>query len=156
MKMTHYLPIPRMPPPPVFAPCDTVTREEADVALAELQTQIGDTTQCTDVLLQAVDDAHQKAQEAGRIAMSGANGVDHTNVGLEKMLVELRNELHQMRTKIEGAEEHANTAQRIADSVEQRANDARNAADAVGQCAVATQSNADTAKAKQELLEQEL
>ena len=61
-----------------------------------------------------------------------------------------------MRTKIEGAEERANTAQRIADFVEQRANDAQNAADAAEQYAVATQSNADAAQAKQELLEQEL
>ena len=78
---------------------------------------------CTDVLLQAVAETHQKAQEAGRIAVSGATGVAQTNTGLEKMLVELRNELHQMRTKIEGAEERANTAQRIADSAELRAND---------------------------------
>ena len=92
-------------------------------------------------------------QEAGRIAVLGATGVAQTNASLEKMLVELRNELHQMRTKIEGAEERANTAQRIADSAEQRANDARNAADAAEQRAVAAQSNADAAKAKQELLE---
>ena len=88
--------------------------------------------------------------------MSGATGVAQTNAGLEKMLVELRNELHQMRTKIEGAEEHANTAQCIADSTEQRANDAQYAADAAEQRAVAAQSNADAAQAKQELLEQEL
>ena len=50
--------------------------------------------------------------------MSGATGVAQTNVGLGKMLVELRNELHQMRTKIKGAEERANMAQRIANSVE--------------------------------------
>ena len=43
-KMMHYLPAPRPPPPPIFAPCDTVTREEADVALGELQKQLGDTT----------------------------------------------------------------------------------------------------------------
>ena len=57
--------------------------------------------------------------------------------------MELRNELHQMRTKIEGAEERANMAQRIADSTEQRANNAQYAADAAEQRAVATQSNAD-------------
>ena len=72
------------------------------------------------------------------------------------MLVELRNELHQMRTKIEGAEQHANMAQCIADSAEQRANNAQYAADAAEQRAVTAQSNADAAKAKQEQLEQEL
>ena len=78
--------------------------------------------------------------------MSGTTGVAQTNAGLEKMLVELRNELHQMRTKIEGAEERANTAQRIADSTEQRANDARNVADAAKQRAVTAQSNCCAAK----------
>ena len=48
------------------------------------------------------------------------------------------------------------SAQRIADSVEQHANDTRHATDAAKQCAVATQSNADAAQAKQALLEQEL
>ena len=50
-------------------------RAEANVALGELQRQIGDATQCTDVLLQAVTETHQKAQEARRIAVSGATGV---------------------------------------------------------------------------------
>ena len=109
-KITQYLPAPQLPPPPVFAPHDTVTRGEADAALGALQWQIGDATQRTDALLQAVAETHQKAQEAGRIAVSGATGVAQTNAGLEKMLVELRHELHQMRTKIEGAEERANTA----------------------------------------------
>ena len=67
--------------------------------------------------------------------------------------MELQNELHQMRTKIERAEERANTAQCIADSVEQRANDAWNAVDAIEQSAVTAQSNADAAQAKQELVE---
>ena len=124
--------------------------------MGELQRQISDATQRTDVLLQAVAETHQKAQEAGRIAVSGAAGVAQTNAGLAKMVEELRHELHQMRTKIEGAEERANTAQRIADSAEQRANDAQYAADAAEQRAVAAQSNADAAKAKQELLEKEL
>ena len=70
--------------------------------------------------------------------------------------MELRHELHQIRTKIEGAEERASTAQRIADSTKLRANDARNVADVAEQCAVAAQSNADAAKAKQELLGEEL
>ena len=153
-KMTQYLlPPPQLPPPPVFTPHDTVTRGEADTALGKLQQQISDATQHTDALLQAIAETHQKAQEAGRIAMSGATGVAQTNAGLEKMLVELRHELHQMRTKIE---ERANTAQRIADSAEQRASDAQCAADAAEQRAVAAQSNADAAQAKQALLEQEL
>ena len=43
MKLTQYLPLaPQLPPPPVFASHDTVTRAEADVALGELQRQIGD------------------------------------------------------------------------------------------------------------------
>ena len=154
-KITQYLPAPQLPPPSVFAPHDTVTQGEADAALGELQWQIGDATQRTDVLLQAVPETYQKAQEARRIAVSGPTGVAQTNAGLEKMLVELRHELHQMRTKVEGAEEHANTAQRIADSAEQRASDAQYA-DAAEQRAVAAQSNADAAQAKQALLEQEL
>ena len=157
-KMTQYLlPHPQSPPPPVFTPPhDTVTRAEADVALGELQRQIGDATQHTDVLLQAIAETHQKAQEAGRIAVSGATGVAQTNAGLEKMVAELRQELHQMRMKIEGAEEHANTAQCIADSAEQRANTAQYAADTAEQRVVAVQNDADVAKAKQQLLEQEL
>ena len=118
--------------------------------------QIGDATQRANALVQAVVETHQKAQEAGRIAVLGATGVAQTNASLQKMLVELRNELHQIRTKIEGAEERANTTQRIADSAEQRANDAQNVADAAEQHAVAAQSNADAAQANQELLEQEL
>ena len=54
--------------------------------------------------------------------MPGATGVAQTNADLEKMVAELRHELHQMITKIEGAEQCANMAQRIADSAEQRAN----------------------------------
>ena len=104
MKMMHYLLAPQPLPPLIFVPRDTVTQEEADVALGELQRQIGDTTQCNDALVQAIVETHQKAQEARRIAVSGATGVAQTNAGLEKILVELRNELHQMRTKIEGAD----------------------------------------------------
>ena len=143
-KMTQYLmPSPQLPNPPITtAPRNTVTRAEADVALGEQQRQIGDATQRTDVLLQAVAETHQKAEQVGRIAVSGATGVAQTNAGLAKMVEELRHELHQMRTKIEGAEERANTAQRIADSTEQ--------------CAVAAQSDANAAKAKQEQLEHEL
>ena len=142
-KMTQYLqPPPQLPPPPMYASHDTVTHAEADVALGELQWQIGGATQHIDVLLQAVVETHQKAQEAGRIVVTGATGVAQTNAGLDKMVAELREELHQIKAKIEGVEERANTAQRIVDSAEQRA--------------VATQSDADAAKAKQQLLEQEL
>ena len=105
MKLTQCLPpAPQLPTPPVFASHDTVTRAEADAALGELQRQIGDAEQRTDVLLQAIAETHQKAQEARRIVVSGATGVAQTNAGLEKMVAELRQELHQMRTKIEGAE----------------------------------------------------
>ena len=108
------------------------------------------------MLLQAVAETHQKVEQAGRITVSGAPGVAQTNAGLTKMVEELRHELHQMRTKIEGAEQRANMAQRIADSAKQRANNAQYAADATEQRAVATQSDADAAKAKQEQLEHEL
>ena len=60
-KMTQYLlPPPQSPPPPMYASHDTVTCAEADVALGELQRQIGDATQHNDVLLQAVVETHQK------------------------------------------------------------------------------------------------
>ena len=108
------------------------------------------------MLLQAIAETHQKAQEARRIAVLGATGVVQTNASLEKMVAELRQELHQMRAKIEGAEEHASTAQRIADSAEQRANTAQYAADVAEQRAVAAHNDADAAKAKQQLLEQGL
>ena len=77
MKLTQYLPpAPQFPSPPIFtAPHDTVTCVEADTAMGVLQQQISDATQHTDVLLQAVAETHQKAQEAGRIAVSGAAGV---------------------------------------------------------------------------------
>ena len=92
-KMTQYLlPLHQSPPPPVYASHDTVTCAEADVALGELQRQIGDATQRTDVLLQAVAETHQKAEEAGRIAVTGATGVAQTNAGLAKMVEELRHE----------------------------------------------------------------
>ena len=74
----------------MFASHDTVTRAEADVALGKLQRQISDATQHTDVLLQAIAETHRKAQEAGRIAVSGATGMAQTNAGLEKMVAELR------------------------------------------------------------------
>ena len=155
MKLTQYLePPPQLPAPPVITtPRDTVTRAEADAAMGVLQQQIGDATQRTDVLLQAIAETHQKAQEARQIAVSGAAGVAQTNAGLAKMVEELRHELQQMRTKIEGAEERASTAQRIADSAEQRATNAQYAADAAEQRAVTAQGDADAAKQKQQLLE---
>ena len=86
MKLTQYLELPpQLPAPPVITtPHDIVTRAEADTAMGVLQQQIGDTAQRTNVLLQAVAETHQKAQEAGRIAVSGATGVAQTNAGLEK------------------------------------------------------------------------
>ena len=89
------------------------------MALGELQWQIGNATQCTDGLVQAANETHQKAQAAGQIAVSGATGVAQTNAGLNQMLQELRQELQQMRTKIQGAEQRADAAQRVADVVEQ-------------------------------------
>ena len=89
------------------------------MALGELQQQIGDATQHTDALVQAVNEIHQKAQAAGQIAVLGAVGVAQTNAGLNQMLQELRQELQQMRTKIQGAEQRADAAQRVADIEEQ-------------------------------------
>ena len=40
--------------------------------------------------------------------MSGATGVAQTNAGLELMVAKLRQGLHQMKAKIEGAKERAN------------------------------------------------
>ena len=67
MKLTQYLePTCQLPPPPVFTtPHNTVTRVEADVAMSVLQQQIGDATQRTVVLLQAIAETHQKAQKDG-------------------------------------------------------------------------------------------
>ena len=59
---------------------------------------------------------------AGQIATQGAAGVVCTNVGLEQMVLELRNELQTMREKIEDVENRASDAHHIVDSVEQRAN----------------------------------
>ena len=155
-RMTRYLQAPPLPPPSAIVPHDTVTRAEADMALGELQRQIGDATQRTNTLVQAVNETHQKAQAAGQIAVLGAVGVAQTNAGLNQMLQELRQELQQMRMKIQGAEQRADAAQRVADVAEQRADAARHADDAAEQRAVAVQSNADVAQAKQERLEQEL
>ena len=123
MKLTQYLePPPQLPPPPVLLHHAIPSHaQKLTQQWASCNSKLVTRTQRTDVLLQAVAETHQKAQEAGRIAVSGAAGVAQTNAGLAKMVEELRHELHQMRTKIEGAEERANTAQRIADSAEQRA-----------------------------------
>ena len=155
-RMTRYLQAPPPPPPSAIVPHDTVTRAEADMALGELQRQIGDANQRTDALVQAVSETRQKAQAAGQIAVSGATGVAQTNAGLDQMLQELRQELQNMRTKIQGAEQRADAAQRVADVAEQRADAAQHAADMAEQRAVAAQSNADAAQAKQERLEQDL
>ena len=72
------------------------------------------------------------------------------------MLQELRDELAQMRNKIEGAEERADVAQQIADNAEQRADAAQRAADAAEQRAVAAQYVADTTQAKHTKVEEEL
>ena len=64
-RMTRYLQAPPPPPPSAIVPHDTITRAEADMALGELQRQIGDANQCTDALVQAVSETHQKAQAAG-------------------------------------------------------------------------------------------
>ena len=128
--MQYSMPPPQLPPPPMFASHNTVTQVESDVALGELQQQISDAMQRTDVLLQAIAETHQKAEQARQIAVSGTTSVAQTNAGLTKMVEELWRELHQMRTKIKGAEQRANTAQRIADSAEEHANNAQYATDA--------------------------
>ena len=84
--MMRYLQAPPAPPLSANVPHDTVTCAEADMALGELQWQIGDATQRTDALVQAVNETHQKAQATGQIAVSGAAGVAQTNAGLNQML----------------------------------------------------------------------
>ena len=155
-RMTRYLTGPEPPFSSAVVPLDTVTRAEADAALGELQERIGDAVQRTDQLVQAVAETHQQAQAAGQIAVSGAASVAQTNAGLERMVVELRHELHQMKAKIDGAEERAVTAQHIADTAEQRAKEAHYAANVAEQHATTAQGNADAAQAKQQQLEQEL
>ena len=58
---------------------------------------------------------------AGQIATASASGVAQTNAGLERMVLELREELQNMRNKIEDTEHRASDARRITDSTEQRA-----------------------------------
>ena len=119
--------------PEVPVPRDTISHREADAALAQLQEQISDATQRTEDLVTAVADTRKTAEVAGQIATHGATGVARTNVGLEQMVLELRNELQTMREKIEEAENRASDARRIADSEEQCINKAQYAADAVEQ-----------------------
>ena len=73
MKLTQYLePTPQLPPPPIFtAPHDTVTRAKTDAAMGVLQQQIGDATQRTDVLLQAVVETRDVPQRQ-RVSTSTA------------------------------------------------------------------------------------
>ena len=110
--------------PNVIVPHDSVSRREADAALAQLHRQISDATQRTEELLTKVEDTKKTAEAAGQIATQGASGVARTNMGLDQMVAELRKELQTMREKIEDAETRANNARRIADSAEQRANQA--------------------------------
>ena len=66
---------------------------EADAALAQLQKQISDATQCTESLVNAIVDTRKMAEAAGQIATEGATGVARTNTGLDHMVLELHNEL---------------------------------------------------------------
>ena len=54
--------------PAVPTPHDSVTRQEADAALAQLQKQISDATQRTDALVNQVEDTRRTAEAAGHIA----------------------------------------------------------------------------------------
>ena len=90
--------------PEVLVPRDTVSRKEADVALAQLQRQISDATQRTEDLVNVVADTRKTAEAAGQIATQGAIGIARTNMGLDQMVLELCNELQAMRKKIEDAE----------------------------------------------------
>ena len=133
-----------------------MSRREADAALAELHQAIGNATQRTDELVRAVAETRNQATTAGQVAAAGAVGVAKTNADLEVMLDALREELATMKSKITGAEERADVAQRMADGAEQRADDARRAADAAEQRAVAAQCVADTAHTNQSRVEQDL
>ena len=169
MRVSRFVQVPdRIPDAPV--PHDSVSRREADAALAQLHKQISDATQRTEELLTAVEDTKKTAEAAGHIATQGASGVARTNQGLDQMVMELRNELQSMREKIEDAETRASAARSIADSAEQRANRAQYAADAAEQKAneaqhaadtaerraANAQSDADRAKERQAVLEKEL
>ena len=116
--------------PDVLVPHDSISRSEADAALAQLHKQISDATQRTEELVNAVADTCKTAKAAGQIATQGASGVARTNMGLDQMVLELRNELQTMHERIEDVENRASDARRIADSAEQRANKAQYAADA--------------------------
>ena len=130
MRVSRFVKVPdRIPDAPV--PHDSVSRREADAALAQLHRQISDATQRTDELVNAVADTHKAAEAAGQIATHGASGVARTNQGLDQMVVELRKELQTMRERIEDVEHRASDARRIADSMEQCANTAQYATDAV-------------------------
>ena len=147
-KLVRYVPLLDVPAP-ANVPYDMVSRKEADAALAKLHQAIGDATQRADQLVQAVADTRDRAEAAGQVAAAGAAGVAQTNAGLEQMVLELREELQTMRTKITSAEERASTAQQMADSAEKRADAAQRAADAAEQRAVTAQGNADAAQHKQ-------
>ena len=154
-KLLQYMPTPDdVPIAPV--PRDTVTRGEADAALAQLQEQISVATLRADDLVHRVEDTRRTAMAAGQIATEGTSGMERTNAGLNAMVVELRNELQAMREQIKNAEKRASDAYRVADVAEQHANRAQYAADAAEQRAVIAQSEADEAKKVQQRLETEL
>ena len=142
--------------PEASVPRDTVTRGEADAALAQLQEQISAAHQRTEELVTRVEDTRRTAEAAGHIASQGTSGVARTNEGLDCMVEELRNELQVMRTRIADAENRASDARRVADSAEKRASKAQYAADAAEKRAVTVQREADAAKQTQQRLETEL
>ena len=72
---------------------DTISHHKVDAALAQLQKQISDTTQHTEDLVTAVADTQKTTEAAGQIATQGASGVARTNIGLDQLVMELRNEL---------------------------------------------------------------
>ena len=117
LPLVRYIPVPDNVPS-ASVPKGTVTRQEADAALAQLQEQIGVATQRTEELVNRVEDTRRTAEAAGYIASQGTSGVARTNVGLDQMVSELRNELQAMRVHIEDAEKRASNAHRIADSAE--------------------------------------
>ena len=115
MRVSRFVRVPdRILDAPV--PHDSVSHREADAALAQLHKQISDATQRTEALVTTIADTRKTAEAARQIATQGTSGVACTNMGLDQMVVELRNELQTMRKRIENVENRASNARRIADS----------------------------------------
>ena len=68
-------------------------QSESDATLGALKQQIGDATQCTKQLVQAIANTREQAQATSHIATIGATSVAQANVGLEQLPQDLQNKL---------------------------------------------------------------